>query len=235
MNSNLKNYSLSLILLAEAIICFSGCAHSNNKTAKQNPKITIDTTNTIVMFKKWLLNVEQLKLLDSTAVKAGYRIWDVSKVPSVWDNQHWSDDPYFPVMNLKDTVGYLKIVDDSNVVFFSKEKKQKWQHHLQYAYRENIKTVLWQDTLYIAIYSPIATGSMLICVHASTGKNIWTGQVKCPDIAHSKYRNEVFIHKVDNRIVLAGDESRGILQVLDSRTGKNLFCVHDASTTLMNE
>ncbi len=225
---------LPLAVMLVSLFCFLGCGQSNNTKNEQNSQIKADT-NTIVLFRNWRLNVDQLKLTDTARSLKGFKIIDISKDPCYWTQKKWSDKPQFPVMSKKDTVAWLKIERESIILLDGKNKKTKWQYTTANNYMENAKSILCGDSLYIANYSPIATGSALICLSYSSGKVIWIGDVKQLMICHSKYKNEVFIHKVGNKIVIAGDESGGILQVVDSRSGKNLFCTHDAASKLLND
>jgi hypothetical protein len=86
------------------------------------------------------------------------------------------------------------------------------------------KTVLIDSILVIARYHNIATGCFVKAYQANTGKLLWTGDVKQLNVGHSKYFNIVHLTLYKDKLILEGNEAYGdYLQILDLKTGKNLF------------
>jgi hypothetical protein len=86
------------------------------------------------------------------------------------------------------------------------------------------KTVLVDSILVIARYHNIATGCFVKAYQANTGKILWTGDVKQLNVGHSKYFNIVHLTLYKDKLILEGNEAYGdYLQILDLKTGKNLF------------
>jgi hypothetical protein len=226
--NNLKLLFLFFVLFQHCLLSYSQKEKSSIISEDQIPKLIRDTTTNLVLFKKWKLDIIALKLIDSIELKSRSNIWEVGKEPGALEQTVCSKNFLFPVINDKDTIGYLKIVNESIVLLNKIDKKQKWQANIPTIYGENVKSILLNDSLYIAIYSSVATGSSLICLNASSDKNIWNGEVKGLNISHDLYKNEVFIHKMGDRIIVAGEEAGGnLLQVIDYKTGKNLFFIQD--------
>jgi len=86
------------------------------------------------------------------------------------------------------------------------------------------KVVLKDSVLFVARYHNIATGSHVNAYNAYTGKLLWKGDVKQLNVGHSEYYNSVFLTLYKDKLILEGNEAGGdYLQVLDTKTGKNLF------------
>jgi hypothetical protein len=80
------------------------------------------------------------------------------------------------------------------------------------------------DRLVLATYPMIATGSALRCVDASTGTELWTGDVVQLEIGHSQYWNEVELLLTGTDVATIGREAGGsYLQVFDLATGARRF------------
>ena len=79
------------------------------------------------------------------------------------------------------------------------------------------------DLLYIANYSPIATGSSLHCFDLKTGKMAWQADVLQYPIPHSQYLNKVTLSLYENTLIMEGNEI-GIdyVQFFDATTGERL-------------
>ncbi len=80
------------------------------------------------------------------------------------------------------------------------------------------------DTLYIAEYSPIATGCKVVALDLKTAKELWTTRLQgIGPTRHSKYRNRINIETDGKRIIINGDEAHGrYVEHLDIKTGKTL-------------
>lgn len=88
---------------------------------------------------------------------------------------------------------------------------------------ENASTILKNDTLIIASYHPISTGSQLIAFDLKKGYEVWEANVLQLNTAHSKYYNSVVISKYENKIIMEGNEAHGdYLQIFDLKTGRRL-------------
>jgi hypothetical protein len=86
------------------------------------------------------------------------------------------------------------------------------------------KTVLSDNILVVARYHNIATGCRVNAYDVSSGELLWKGDVKQLNVGHSKYYNVVHLTSYGNKLILEGNEAYGdYLQVLDLKTGKNLF------------
>lgn len=80
------------------------------------------------------------------------------------------------------------------------------------------------DTLFVAGYHNIATGSSLSAFDLRSGKLLWKADVTQMGVAHSEYYNEVILSKYNHRLMLEGHEAGGkYLQVFDALTGKKLL------------
>jgi outer membrane protein assembly factor BamB len=90
----------------------------------------------------------------------------------------------------------------------------------------NASVALAGDTLLIALYHRIATGSALLAVDVRTGARRWVGDVAQLEIAHSKYLNDVSITVQGRDAILLGLEAGGChLQVFDVATGRRRLAV----------
>ena len=221
-----------LLLLFLGAFSLFACNNENpdDKKAQVKPyeNDTIHIEKPIfVIFQSWMLDVNQLKLVDTIKNNAENIIWDVSKEHSIWDDTRRVENPFFPVICNSDTTGFLQI-SDSTLLYYDSFKKQVWKTKYATTFRKYCRAFSSGNSLFVSFYSPIATGSSLLCYDINNGKNLWIGDIKQMMISHSKYRNEVFIYKTNSRIIVAGQEAMGnILQVIDSKTGKNLFFVDD--------
>ncbi|MBS1634569.1 MAG: hypothetical protein JST26_01515 [Bacteroidetes bacterium] len=91
-------------------------------------------------------------------------------------------------------------------------------------YGNAAKTVLCDSVLVVATYNHIATGCRVSAYIVSTGRVLWNGEVRQMMVSHSKYFNNVYLTRYKDKIILEGNEAYGnYLQVLDLKTGKNIF------------
>jgi hypothetical protein len=108
-------------------------------------------------------------------------------------------------------------------IFIVEIGSEKWEIPNE-SYQDAAKTVLADSILVIAQYCNIATGCSVNAYHANTGKLLWAGDVKQMMVGHSKYFNVVHLTLFQNKLILEGNEAYGdYVQVLDLKTGKNLF------------
>lgn len=83
--------------------------------------------------------------------------------------------------------------------------------------------LLNNNTLIIASYHPISTGSQLIAFDLGKGYQLWKAEVLQLNTGHSKYYNSVVISKYENKIIMEGNEAHGdYLQIFDFKTGRRL-------------
>jgi hypothetical protein len=82
----------------------------------------------------------------------------------------------------------------------------------------------WKDTLYVAEYSPIATGCEVVAVDLKTGKQFWGSQLEgIGPTGHSQYLNLVNIETDGQIIIVTGNEAHGrYIEHLDIQSGKTL-------------
>jgi hypothetical protein len=79
------------------------------------------------------------------------------------------------------------------------------------------------DTLFVAEFSPIASGCAVVAFDLTTGRQVWRCRLRgLGPVAHSRYRNRVTI-ETDGRVVLVrGWEALGrYIEVVDPKTGKS--------------
>jgi hypothetical protein len=105
--------------------------------------------------------------------------------------------------------------------------RTKQDHNLIYSLRGGHDSTVftrWKDLLYIADYSPIATGCKVIALDLKTGKELWQSQLQgIGDTGHSKYLNLVNIETDGLRIIVTGNEVHGrYIEHLDRKSGKFL-------------
>jgi hypothetical protein len=87
-----------------------------------------------------------------------------------------------------------------------------------------LEGVLWDNVLYLAHYSRIASGVRLYAYYLPKEQLLWECDVKQPLVEHSKYWNRVYLTCFENKIILEGQEAYAQhLQVFDAKTGKRLF------------
>jgi outer membrane protein assembly factor BamB len=126
------------------------------------------------------------------------------------------------IMNTKDTslAGLIRFKEKKIEVEIS---ANKW--FIENANGDNtVKTILKDNVLYVASYHWISTGSALHAYDATTGKPLWTGDVRQMNTSHSEYYNTVYLTMFEDKLILEGNEAHGnYLQILDAKTGKSLF------------
>jgi hypothetical protein len=82
----------------------------------------------------------------------------------------------------------------------------------------------WKDTLYVAEYSPIATGCEVVALDLKAGKQLWKARLEgIGATGHSKYLNLVNIETDGQRVIVSGNEAHGrYVEILDLRSGNTL-------------
>ena len=94
------------------------------------------------------------------------------------------------------------------------------------SFRGHDETVFTQigDVLYVADFSPIATGCSLVAFDLKGRKQLWKCQLKGnPPLMHSRYRHQVNITTDGHVIVVYGKESNGrYIEYVDTKTGKTV-------------
>ena len=80
------------------------------------------------------------------------------------------------------------------------------------------------DILYIAEYSPIATGCDVVALDLKTGKQLWKSELEgIGPVRHSKYLNLVNIETDGQKVIVLGNEASGrYIELLDLQSGKML-------------
>jgi hypothetical protein len=103
------------------------------------------------------------------------------------------------------------------------KKDRKLIYSLQKGHESTVFT-RWNEILYIAEYSPNATGCDVVAVDLNTGKQLWrTGLQGIGPTAHSKYLNLVNIETDGQRVTVTGNEAHGrYVEQVDVHSGKSL-------------
>lgn len=79
------------------------------------------------------------------------------------------------------------------------------------------------NSLIVAGYHPISTGSWLVAIDIKLNQFLWEADVLQLNTDHSKYYNSVVISKYENKIIMEGNEAHGdYLQIFDFNSGKRL-------------
>jgi len=97
-------------------------------------------------------------------------------------------------------------------------------YYLKNAHKRVVLT-RWKDTLFVAEYSPIATGCEVIAVDLGTGKRVWKTRLRgIGPTGHSQYSNSVNIETDGAKVIVYGNESHGkYVEHVDMKTGKTLL------------
>ncbi len=86
------------------------------------------------------------------------------------------------------------------------------------------ETLLCNNVVVVAAYSPITSGAALSAYNMQTGDVLWHADVKQLNAAHSKYSNFVILSLYKDRLIMEGIEASGkYLQIFDLKSGKRLF------------
>jgi hypothetical protein len=182
----------------------------------------------------WAVDLETLQSIDSISLKDYRVVWNADEEIRREGRWAYADRSNVDVQRTNGEMVHLNVrrrIENETITGYiltatsGKSKTVLWEYSPHTGgHGESMRCLVWGDSLFVVVYSPIATGSSLVCVNLSTGKGIWEGDVKQLMVSHSKYRNEVYLHRLGNYIALAGDEaSGGYLQLIDVRTGKNMF------------
>lgn len=124
--------------------------------------------------------------------------------------------------------GLLHYDEKENIVTFYKgiSSEPVWEY--KYSYRRvspySITALIKDNTLVLALFYPISTGSDLVAVDINNGSLKWHAEVDQVNASHSKYYNHVNLFSYKDKILMEGIESYGkYLQVFDVNTGRKLF------------
>ncbi|KQC14345.1 MAG: hypothetical protein APR63_05770 [Desulfuromonas sp. SDB] len=192
----------------------------------------------LVVFDRWVLDVDHLKLMSVEDTVNPNIVWDVNQEPRLWDQPELGmDGVNFPVYyedgSLLGNLMTEPVMPESHTITGSQislkvqpDDQILWTYNPDppLFYGKYLKVILDGSNLYIAIYHPISTGSGLVCLDAKTGEEIWRGEGVQLMIGHSQYMNEVYINLIDDKIVMVGDEAGGsYIQVFDAQTGERQF------------
>lgn len=101
-------------------------------------------------------------------------------------------------------------------------KRTEWRTQLDEPFRGAAATLVRDQLLYVAHYSPIATGVKIYALAMEGGKLQWKRTPRgLGPIEHSGYRNKVELSHIEGHLVVRGEESSGrYVEVLDPRTGR---------------
>lgn len=177
----------------------------------------------IVLFKEWKLDIDNLKLIASKIDSRNSVIYDLNKT---FKKDVAQNTGRAKISDGNQLTGEVKYSYDKRTIELYDQKNQlKWKFSPKYYSAHSfLRALLKNDSLFILTYSPISSGSSVFCFNFKSGQLHWTGEVKHLNVSHSKYLNEVMMYMIEDKIVLATEEMAGnILQVLDKKSGKNLF------------
>ena len=161
-------------------------------------------------------------------------VWNIDKLidaPMEYDDSG-VDTLEFERWRLKYRISVHDLIENDAIVGYTilaetlPKPKAGWEYSPEKALAlgKKMHVLLDANKIIIAIYSPIASGCDLVCVDLQTGREIWHAEVKQLMVEHSQYLNNIYLDKIDNRIVLVGNEIGGAyVQVFDIVTGENLF------------
>jgi hypothetical protein len=105
--------------------------------------------------------------------------------------------------------------------------RTKQDRKLIYSFEEGHEGTVftrWKDILYIAEYSPIASGCEVVALDLKTGKQLWRSRLHgIGPTSHSKYLNLVNIETDGEIVIVTGNEAAGrYVEHLDLESGKTL-------------
>jgi hypothetical protein len=192
----------------------------------------------------WIIAHTIYKKYDNTVESIPYMYYFAhTNKEVVFSSMHYGDPHETIILNIEDgtqkkitnSTGAI-IIDPKNnslagTINFNDDKKmmevtmgnKTWKTENE-GTANSAKTVLKDSVLFVARYHSIATGSHVNTYNAYTGKLLWKGDVKQLNVGHSEYYNSVFLTLYKDKLILEGNEAGGdYLQVLDAKTGKNLF------------
>lgn len=105
----------------------------------------------------------------------------------------------------------IQVKDDGKVIY-------SWEGHRHTVFASR------SDTLFVANFSPIATGCVVVAVDLASGRPLWKTQLQgLGPVCHSGYSNRVNIEATDAVVIIRKNESSGrYVEILDIRTGKTV-------------
>ncbi|CAN5584101.1 hypothetical protein BH09MYX1_BH09MYX1_54090 [soil metagenome] len=112
------------------------------------------------------------------------------------------------------------LASEPDVALYDPHGTVVWRWRPPFGHDEGIRAVRVGSNIALALYSPIATGTQLFAVDATSGTLAWTANVDQLPIAHSKYSNAVQLDMNRTGMLLRGHESsQDYAQEFDPRTG----------------
>ena len=109
---------------------------------------------------------------------------------------------------------------EPDVVLYDAKGAVKWSWHPGGFHDEALRAVRVGPNIALALYNPIATGTRLVALDATSGALAWTASVDQLPIAHSKYSNQVEMRTTSLGLLLLGHESmQDFAQRFDPATG----------------
>jgi outer membrane protein assembly factor BamB len=116
------------------------------------------------------------------------------------------------------------LVVQPEVMLLEPDGKERWKAGPLAGIDESAAVATYKSTIYVAIYSRMATGSLLYGFDRATGKVVWKGEFDQLMVAHSIYVNDTFLSRVDDRLVLRVDESAvSGVQIFSLPDGRRIF------------
>ena len=105
--------------------------------------------------------------------------------------------------------------------------RSKKDGRIAYSLVEGHKSIVFtrlNDVLFIAEYSPIATGCDVVAADLKTGTKVWKSRLQgIGPTGHSQYLNLVNIETDGKYIIVNGNEAHGrYVELLDIKTGQTL-------------
>ncbi len=219
----MKTHILLLIIITFATAC--------------NSQVQDETKHKGVIFKDWVLDLNDLKILSENDEKQLNIVWNINdeKAENNVIKPHTNiiikdnDEKEFLI---KFTETDIREINQSYTVLLRNvnTKEEIWTYsNSSFCYfGHTIQLIVAGNKIIIAAHSPIASGSDLICLDIYSGKEIWRGDIKQLYVGHSQYSNSVYLKLFGDKIVMAGDEAGGnYIQIIDLNTGANLFAKID--------
>ncbi len=141
--------------------------------------------------------------------------WSFDGPPT--DPRPWTPDTF----ELEVSGGRVKVAggDALHVAF-----EGRWSTKLGDGFADTAAIAVAEDAVYAAYYHRIATGARVAKLRIADGSIAWdVALVGAGPIAHSKYRNDVQVQIMGNRVHVYGWESGGAyVEVLDTESGAQL-------------